>query len=63
MFVVSNPVPAVRITIMNNKSNRKENTFILCPISQRYTLVHLEFSIKVTGIRNKKMAVCVIIRT
>jgi len=47
VFVVSNPVLVVRIRILNNKSNRKEDTFFLCPISQRYTLVHLEFSIKV----------------
>lgn len=47
MFVVFNPVSVVRIRVINNKSNRKEDTFFLCPISECYTLVHLEFSIKV----------------
>jgi hypothetical protein len=52
VFVVSNPIPVAGIRIINNKSNRKEDTFFLFPISQRYTPVHLEFSIKVD--RNKK---------
>jgi len=47
VFVLSNPVHVVRIIIIKNRSNRKEDTFFLYPISQRYTLVHLEFSIKV----------------
>jgi hypothetical protein len=44
--------------IINNKSNRKENTFFLCPISQRYTLVHLVFSIKVDRYKKQDGRVC-----